>query len=65
MAAYHSIAVTLGKAGYLSELLHLIQSLRAGPVRKHHVRGTPKQLNWNGRLEADIVVYNAVSENCI
>ena len=62
MAAYHSIAVTLGKAGHLTQLLHLIESLREGPVKKD-VRGSPRQLNWNGRLEPDIVVYNAVSED--
>lgn len=61
MAAYHCIAVTLGKAGHLTQLLHLIQSLRKGPIKKH-VRGSPKQLNWNGRLEPDIAIYNAVSE---
>lgn len=64
MAAYHSIAVTLGKAGHLTQLLHLIQSLWEGPIKKN-VRGTLKQLNWDGRLEPDIVVYNSVSENLI
>ncbi|KAG0597694.1 hypothetical protein M758_12G014900 [Ceratodon purpureus] len=63
MAAYHSIAVTLGKAGHLTQLLHLIESLREGPVKKD-VRGSPRQLNWNGRLEPDIVVYNAVINAC-
>ena len=62
MAAYHSIAVTLGKAGHLTQLLHLIESLKEGPIMKS-VRGSPRQLNWNGRLEPDIVVYNAVSED--
>jgi len=32
---------------------------------KKIVKGSPKQLNWNGCLEPDIVVYNAVSENLI
>jgi hypothetical protein len=62
MAAYHSIAVTLGKAGHLTELLHIIQSLKKGPVRRN-VGGSPRELNWNGRLEPDIVVYNAVSRD--
>ena len=62
MAAYHSIAVTLGKAGHLTELLHIIRSLKEGPVRRN-VGGSPRELNWNGRLEPDIVVYNAVSRD--
>lgn len=64
MAAYHSIAVTLGQAGHLTQLLDLIESLREGPVKKT-VKGSPRQLNWNGRLEPDIVVYNAVINACV
>lgn len=63
MAAYHSIAVTLGKAGHLTELLHIIRSLKEGPVRRN-VGGSPRELNWDGRLEPDIVVYNAVVNAC-
>lgn len=61
MAAYHSIAVTLGKAGYLPQLLHLIETLKEGSKRKN-VKGSPRELNWDGHLEPDIVVFNAVSE---
>lgn len=64
MAAYHSIAVTLGQAGHLTQLLDLIESLREGPVKKT-VKGSPRQLNWNGRLEPDIVVYNAVRKHLL
>lgn len=56
MAAYHSIAVTLGQAGFLEELLDLIPSLRKGP------RSTKYLLNLknHGALSPDIIIFNAV-----
>nr|PNR47214.1 hypothetical protein PHYPA_014334 [Physcomitrium patens] len=63
IAAYHSIAVTLGKAGHLTQLLHLIESLRQESMKKR-ARGIPLQLSWKGSLEPDIVIYNAVINAC-
>ncbi|BBN09640.1 protein MpPPR_50 [Marchantia polymorpha subsp. ruderalis] len=61
MAAYHSIAVTLGQAGFLEELLDLIPSLRKGP------RSTKYLLNLknHGALSPDIIIYNAVLNACV
>lgn len=60
MAAYHSIAVTLGQAGHLTELLELINSLKAGPKHKRINGYLAQRGNWDGSLQPDIVVYNAV-----
>lgn len=57
MAAYHSIAVTLGQAGFLNELLTLMHALRKGAHRK--ILKLQSQDN-EGRLEPDVVIYNAV-----
>jgi len=59
MAAYHSIAVTLGQAGHLTELLGLIEALQVRPKRDS-IKGTRRRYDWNGLLYPDIVVYNAV-----
>ncbi len=59
MAAYHSIAVTLGQAGHLTELLGLIEALQVRP-KKDSIKGTRRRFDWNGLLYPDIVVYNAV-----
>lgn len=56
MAAYHSIAVTLGQAGLLKELLNIVECMRQKP-------GTFKSMyrkNWDPCLEPDVVIYNAV-----
>lgn len=59
MAAYHSIAVTLGQAGYLNELFDVIDCMRSGPEKKLKKEILEK---WDSRLEPDHVVYNAVRE---
>ncbi|CAN6459729.1 unnamed protein product [Victoria cruziana] len=61
MAAYHSISVTLGQAGFIKELLHVIDCMRKRPsklLRKMHRR------DWNPCLEPDVVVYNSVLNAC-
>ncbi|PON66774.1 Tetratricopeptide-like helical domain containing protein [Parasponia andersonii] len=61
MAAYHSIAVTLGQSGRLKELLNIIELMRQKPSRKTknmHFK------NWDPVLEPDVVVYNAVLNAC-
>jgi len=62
MPAYHSIAVTLGQAGYLKELLNIIDCLRTGPSK---LMKNVKFLHWDPRLEPDVVVYNAVLNACV
>lgn len=58
MAAYHSIAVTLGQAGRLRDLIKVTERMRETPSKKvKHMRNK----NWDPTLEPDIVVYNAVS----
>ena len=57
MPAYRAIAVILGQAGYLKELLELIESLKMGPPKP--IKFIPV-LNWESYLQPDIVVYNAV-----
>ncbi|KAJ8758774.1 hypothetical protein K2173_000495 [Erythroxylum novogranatense] len=62
MVAYHSIAVTLGQAGYIKELFDVIDTMRSPPKKKFKATtlGT-----WDPRLEPDIVVYNAVLNGCV
>lgn len=55
IAAYHSIAVTLGQAGLLKELLSIVECMRQKPKTKFMLRK-----NWDPILEPDVVVYNAV-----
>lgn len=59
MAAYHSIAVTLGQAGLLKELLKVIELMRQKPTK---LIKNLRQKNWDPVLEPDVVVYNSVSE---
>ena len=53
MPAYHSIAVTLGQAGYLKELLNIIDCLWICPSK---LMKNVKFLHWDPRLEPDVVV---------
>lgn len=57
IVAYHSIAVTLGQAGHMTELFDVIDSMRSPPKKKFKTGPLGK---WDPRLEPDIVVYNAV-----
>lgn len=56
IAAYHSIAVTLGQAGLLKELLNIVECMRQKPKAFMHRK------NWDPVLEPDLVIYNAVRE---
>ncbi|CAN1132943.1 Pentatricopeptide repeat-containing protein At5g67570, chloroplastic [Linum perenne] len=62
MAAYHSIAVTLGQAGFLKELIKVIECMREKPPK--NLRDTRKK-DWDPTLEPDLVIYNAVLNSCI
>ncbi|KAB2064105.1 hypothetical protein ES319_A10G266700v1 [Gossypium barbadense] len=61
IVAYHSIAVTLGQAGHMTELFDVIDSMRSPPKKKFKTGPLGK---WDPRLEPDIVVYNAVLNAC-
>lgn len=62
LVAYHCIAVTLGQAGHMKELLHVIDCMRSLPKKKFKTGFLEK---WDPRLEPDIVVYNAVLNACV
>ncbi|XP_078155202.1 tetratricopeptide repeat (TPR)-like superfamily protein [Carex rostrata] len=62
MAAYHSIAVTLGQAGMVHELNKLIENMRQKPSRNIN---SMRRKNWDPTLEPDVVIYNAVLNGCI
>ncbi|KAK9749738.1 hypothetical protein RND81_02G146700 [Saponaria officinalis] len=61
IVAYHTIAVTLGQAGYMRELFDVIDSMRLMPTN-FKIEGFE---DWDPRLEPDIVVYNAVLNACV
>ncbi|KAG1366927.1 pentatricopeptide repeat-containing protein, chloroplastic [Cocos nucifera] len=56
MAAYHSIAVTLGQAGLLNELMTIVECMRQKPSKRIN---NMKHGDWDPCLEPDIVIYNA------
>lgn len=60
LAAYHSIAVTMGQAGLLKELLNIIERMRQRPYKRIK---NMRRKNWDPVLEPDLVVYNAVCEH--
>lgn len=60
LVAYHSIAVTLGQAGHIRELFDVGDTVQSLPKKKFR---TGIHKGWDLRLEPDIVVYNAVSNN--
>ncbi|KAJ0241983.1 Pentatricopeptide repeat-containing protein [Hirschfeldia incana] len=62
MAAYHSITVTLGQAGFLKELLKVIERMRQKPTK---LIKTLRQKNWDPVLEPDVVVYNSILNACV
>lgn len=57
MPAYHSIAVTLGRAGLLNELIKIIEYLRHKPSKRVMKM---RRKDWDPSLEPDILVYNSV-----
>ncbi|KAL4586341.1 hypothetical protein LXL04_010977 [Taraxacum kok-saghyz] len=60
--AYRCIAVTLGQAGHMRELFHVIDTMRSPPKKK---LSTGVLQKWDPRLEPDIIVYNAVLNACV
>ncbi|CAN8313717.1 unnamed protein product, partial [Cochlearia groenlandica] len=62
MVAYRSIAVTLGQAGHVKELFHVIDTMRSPPKKKFKPTTLVK---WDPRFEPDVVVYNAVLNACV
>ncbi|KAH7511218.1 hypothetical protein FEM48_ZijujUnG0037000 [Ziziphus jujuba var. spinosa] len=63
MAAYRSIAVTLGQAGHLKELVNIIECMKQKPSKR--TKNIIRYKNWNPVLEPDLVVYNAVLNACV
>ncbi|XP_073119138.1 pentatricopeptide repeat-containing protein At5g67570, chloroplastic [Henckelia pumila] len=61
MAAYHSLAVTLGQAGFLKELVNVIESMKEKPKKIRNVR----HKSWDPVLQPDIVIFNAVLNACV
>ncbi|XP_058765469.1 pentatricopeptide repeat-containing protein At5g67570, chloroplastic-like [Vicia villosa] len=61
MVAYHSIAVTLGQAGLLKELLDIVECMRQKPETFNYMY----HKNWDPILEPDVVIYNAVLNACV
>ncbi|XP_076926617.1 pentatricopeptide repeat-containing protein At1g30610, chloroplastic-like [Bidens hawaiensis] len=62
IVAYHCIAVTLGQAGHMRELFHVIDTMRSPPKKK---LATGVLQKWDPRLEPDIIVYNAMLNACV
>lgn len=62
LVAYRCIAVTLGQAGHMKELFHVIDCMRSLPKKKFKTGFLQK---WDPRLEPDVVVYNAVLNACV
>ncbi|KAK7250913.1 hypothetical protein RIF29_33688 [Crotalaria pallida] len=61
IAAYHSIAVTLGQAGLMKELMNIVECMRQKPKTVKFMY----HKNWDPVLEPDVVIYNAVLNACV
>ncbi|KAL6894649.1 hypothetical protein ACP4OV_008747 [Aristida adscensionis] len=62
MPAYHSIAVTLGRAGLLNELIKIIEYMRQKPTKRVMKM---RRKDWDPSLEPDVLVYNSVLNACV
>ncbi|KAL5202325.1 hypothetical protein ABZP36_013277 [Zizania latifolia] len=62
MAAYHSIAVTLGRAGLINELIKIIEYMKQKPSKR--VMKTRRK-DWDPSLEPDVLIYNSVLNACV
>ncbi|TVU46456.1 hypothetical protein EJB05_05997, partial [Eragrostis curvula] len=62
MPAYHSIAVTLGRAGLLNELIKIIECMRQKPSKKVMKM---RRKDWDPFLEPDVLIYNSVLNACV
>ena len=58
MPAYHSVAVALGQAGLLKELLKVIECMKEKPK----IIKNRKSRNWNPELQPDVIIFNAVRD---
>ncbi|KAM7251370.1 hypothetical protein ACFE04_023253 [Oxalis oulophora] len=63
MPVYHSIAVTLGQAGLLQELIKIIDCMRQKPSPERVKNIYHK--TWNPVLQPDLVIYNSVLNACV
>ncbi|CAA0841059.1 Pentatricopeptide repeat-containing protein -chloroplastic [Striga hermonthica] len=61
MAAYHCLAVTLGQAGLIKELLSVVEFMKEKPKKIRNMR----RKNWNPELQPDIVIFNAILNACV
>ncbi|KAI8031526.1 Pentatricopeptide repeat-containing protein [Camellia lanceoleosa] len=62
MPAYHSASVTLGQAGFLKELLKIIECMGEKPAKRIK---NMRHRNWDPILQPDVVVFNAVLNACV
>lgn len=62
MPAYHSIAVTLGRAGLVKELIKIIEYMRKKPSKRVMKM---RRKDWDPSLEPDVLVYNSVLNACV
>ncbi|XP_050205412.1 pentatricopeptide repeat-containing protein At5g67570, chloroplastic [Mercurialis annua] len=62
MAAYHVIAVTLGQAGWVKELLKIVECMREKPSKRTN---SAWYKHCDPILEPDMVIYNAVLNACV
>lgn len=62
MPAYHCIAVTLGRAGLLKELIKIIEYMRQKPSK---LVMKMRRKDWDPSLEPDVLVYNSVLNACV
>ncbi|KAE9614240.1 putative tetratricopeptide-like helical domain, pentacotripeptide-repeat region of PRORP [Lupinus albus] len=60
-AAYHSIAVTLGQAGLMKDLMNIVELMRQKPKAVKFMHNK----NWDPVIEPDLVIYNAVLNACV
>lgn len=57
MASYHSLAVALGQAGLLKELVNVIEFLKKKPKKVKNIQ--------HPELQPDVVIFNAVLNACV
>ncbi|CAL0308851.1 unnamed protein product [Lupinus luteus] len=60
-AAYHSIAVTLGQAGHMKDLMNIVELMRQKPKTVKFMY----HKDWDPVIEPDVVIYNAVLNACV
>ncbi|XP_074308860.1 pentatricopeptide repeat-containing protein At5g67570, chloroplastic isoform X1 [Silene latifolia] len=62
MAAYHTIAVTLGQAGMVRELMSLIECMKEKPSKSIK---NMRRRHWDLTLQPDVVIFNSVLNACV